>query len=122
MLCRAFNPHLCIALADGVFFSADNVGLNAHLVHKDTIESVVAAFPRKGWSGCFAETMREEMRLKPWCHTTANEGFVEAVLGNELMEPYDTEPVGFRGAGTEEPCSTSLLATAGSATLRVPVR
>jgi cyanamide hydratase len=50
---------------------------------------VVAAFPRKEWSSCFAEAMVEEMELKPWCHTTANEGFIEAVLGNQLMEPFD---------------------------------
>ncbi|KAF2873329.1 hypothetical protein BDV95DRAFT_489661 [Massariosphaeria phaeospora] len=67
----------------------DNVGANPHLIHKDTIASVVAAFPRNQWSGCFASTMREEMERKPWCHTTANEGFVEAVVGNTLMEPYE---------------------------------
>lgn len=33
--------------------------------------------------------MVEELELKPWCHTTANEGFVEDVLGNTLMRPYD---------------------------------
>jgi cyanamide hydratase len=33
--------------------------------------------------------MAEEMELKPWCHTTANEEFVDAILGNKLMEPYD---------------------------------
>jgi cyanamide hydratase len=33
--------------------------------------------------------MTEEMDLKPWCHTTANEGFVDAVLGNKLMEEFD---------------------------------
>ncbi|KAF1945233.1 cyanamide hydratase [Clathrospora elynae] len=67
----------------------DNVGLNPHLIAASTIENVVSAFPRKQWSSCFAEAMTQEMELKPWCHTTANEGFVEAVLGNTLMEPYD---------------------------------
>jgi cyanamide hydratase len=65
------------------------VGLNPHLISKSAISNVVAAFPRKEWSSCFAEAMVEEMELKPWCHTTANEGFIEAVLGNELMEPFD---------------------------------
>jgi cyanamide hydratase len=65
------------------------VGLNPHLISKATIANVVAAFPRKEWSSCFAEAMVEEMELKPWCHTTANEGFIEAVLGNQLMEPFD---------------------------------
>ena len=67
----------------------DNVGLNPSLVSASTIESVVAAYPRKQWSCCFADAMNQEMELKPWCHTTANEGFVESVLGNKLMEPYD---------------------------------
>jgi hypothetical protein len=33
--------------------------------------------------------MTEEMEFKPWCRTTAQEGFVESIAGNELMEPYD---------------------------------
>jgi cyanamide hydratase len=33
--------------------------------------------------------MTEEMERKPWCHTTANEGFVENVLENELMEEFE---------------------------------
>ncbi|KAH9881912.1 hypothetical protein J1614_001083 [Plenodomus biglobosus] len=67
----------------------DNVGLKPHLIATSTIENVTAAFPRHHWSSCFAEAMVEEMNLKPWCHTTANEGFVEAILNNTLMEPYD---------------------------------
>ncbi|KAF2788732.1 cyanamide hydratase [Melanomma pulvis-pyrius CBS 109.77] len=67
----------------------DNIGANPHLIHKDTIANVVAAFPRNEWSSCFAAAMVEEMELKPWCHTTANEGFIEAVKGNTLMEPWE---------------------------------
>jgi hypothetical protein len=69
--------------------STDNVGLNPHLISASTIENVVAAFPRKEWSSCFAAAMKEEMKCKPWCHTTVNEGFVDAVLENGLMAPYD---------------------------------
>jgi cyanamide hydratase len=29
-----------------------------------------------------------ELARKPWCHTTANEGFVKSVLGSELMREY----------------------------------
>lgn len=50
---------------------------------------MVAAYPRKGWTSCFAACMVREMELKPWCRTTAQEGFVEAIEGNELMAPYD---------------------------------
>ena len=67
----------------------DNVGGNPHLIATEMIEKVVTKYPRKGWSSCFAACMTEEMDLKPWCHTTANEGFVDAILENELMEPYD---------------------------------
>lgn len=65
------------------------MGINPELIHKDTIESVVAGFPRKKWSSCFATTIREEVGLKPWSHTTAIDGFAEGVEGNKLMEPYD---------------------------------
>lgn len=65
------------------------MGINPHLIHKDTISSVVSAFPRHKWSSCFAATIREEIGLKPWCHTTAIEGFAEGVEGNKLMEPYE---------------------------------
>jgi cyanamide hydratase len=68
---------------------ADNVGLNPHLIHKETIESVTQAFPRMQWSGCFASTLKEELELKPWAHTTVIEGFAERVLGNDLMAPYE---------------------------------
>jgi hypothetical protein len=67
----------------------DNVGLNPHLISSSTIAKTTNAFPRNQWSSCFAETMLQELARKPWCHTTANDGFVESVLGNELMRPYD---------------------------------
>lgn len=69
----------------------DNMGGNAELVHKGTIEDVVKHFPRKKWSSCFAATIRKENGLKPWAHTTAlgEEDFPVGVQGNKLMEPYD---------------------------------
>jgi cyanamide hydratase len=69
----------------------DNVGKNPELVHKETIESVVAAWPRMKWSGCFAGTIKREIGLKPWAHTThlGERDFPEGVLDNKLMEPYD---------------------------------
>jgi cyanamide hydratase len=63
--------------------------MNPQLIDRSTIESVTAQFPRKKWSSCFAATLREEVGLKPWCHTTAIEGFEERVEGNTLMEPYE---------------------------------
>jgi len=67
----------------------DNVGMNPQLVHKDTIASVTEAFPRLKWTSCFAATIREEIGLKPWAHSTHIDGFAEKVEGNKLMEPYD---------------------------------
>jgi len=69
----------------------DNVGGNPELVATETIENVVAAYPRKGWSGCFAATIRREIDLKPWAHTThLGEGdFAEGVEGNALMARWD---------------------------------
>jgi len=67
----------------------DNIGMNPELIHKETIESVTAKFPRNKWSSCFAATIREEIGLKPWSHTTAIGGFGERVESNKLMEPYD---------------------------------
>jgi cyanamide hydratase len=67
----------------------DNAGKNPTLISKRTIESVVAAYPRKKWSGCFAHTIEEELSLKPWAHSSAVPNFAETVAGNKLMEPWD---------------------------------
>jgi cyanamide hydratase len=69
----------------------DNMGGNPQLVDGKTIESVVEAYPRMKWSGCFAKTIRKENSLKPWAHTThlGEEDFPNGVAGNQLMEAYD---------------------------------
>lgn len=59
------------------------------LVSDEVIKHVVQQLPRMKWSSCFAKVIREEIQQKPWCHTTAIEGFEEAVAGNKLMEPYE---------------------------------
>ena len=48
----------------------DNAGANPQLVHVDTIMNVVEAWPRKGWTGCFAGVVRKETELKPWSHVS----------------------------------------------------
>ena len=67
------------------------MGGHKELVHTDTIVDVTSHFPRMGWSSCFAATIREENRLKPWAHTTAlgEDAFPEGVLNNALMKPFD---------------------------------
>lgn len=69
----------------------DNAGQFGELVDRETIASVVEAYPRYKWSGCFASTVREEVGAKPWCHSTHIERFAEKVEGNELMEPFEGE-------------------------------
>lgn len=67
------------------------MGINPQIVDEVTKVDVNKAFPRKGWSGCFSSTIREENGLKPWAHTThlGEEDFPEGVKNNELMKPYD---------------------------------
>ncbi|KAK0750910.1 hypothetical protein B0T18DRAFT_435456 [Schizothecium vesticola] len=69
----------------------DNIGGHPELVHAETKVDVNRVFPRGGWSGCFAATVREEMRLKPWAHSThlGEREFPEGVEGNELMGEFD---------------------------------
>lgn len=67
------------------------MGANAELVSRATIEDAVRGFPRKGWSGCFAGTVKREVALKPWANSTrlGEEDFPKAVEGNEVMAEYD---------------------------------
>ncbi|KAI1818711.1 hypothetical protein GGS20DRAFT_526584 [Poronia punctata] len=69
----------------------DNMGGNQGLIDETTRLNVNKAFPRKGWSGCFAKTIREENGLKPWAHTThlGEEDFPEGVKNNKLMDDVD---------------------------------
>ena len=73
----------------------DNVGEHPgvpnfrELLHEDTVADVNREFPREGWLGCFASTIREEMRLKPWCHSTHIPDFASKIEGNTLMKPYE---------------------------------
>ncbi|KAH9049263.1 hypothetical protein EDB83DRAFT_2543207 [Lactarius deliciosus] len=69
----------------------DNVGIRANLIHTDLIRTVVAA--------CFACVIEEELRLKPWCHSSTFEvpgykpgepsRFATDVRGNDVMRPYE---------------------------------
>jgi len=69
---------------------ADNLGYHPGFVHPDTIKDVVEHYPRKHWSTCFSRKLREEIGLKPWCHSTASgEKFSYDVAHNKLMQPYD---------------------------------
>lgn len=73
----------------------DNTGEHPYMknigdiLHKQTREDVIREFPREGWLGCFANTIREEMRLKPWCHSTHIPDFPNKIESNQVMKPYE---------------------------------
>lgn len=69
----------------------DNVGFHSELIAEETIEDVVNAFPRNGWSGCFASVVREECKAKPWANTTRIEGFADKIEANTVMRPYENQ-------------------------------
>ncbi|KAK3196420.1 hypothetical protein K4F52_000302 [Lecanicillium sp. MT-2017a] len=59
------------------------------LIHVETRENVIQAYPRTGWLGCFARTVQKEVQLKPWSHTTHIPNFGEKILGNSVMAQYE---------------------------------
>ncbi|KAM0449177.1 hypothetical protein ACHAPV_007943 [Trichoderma viride] len=73
----------------------DNVSDHPHvknlieIIHTETLKDVVKTFPRQQWLGCFAKTIDEEERLKPWCHSTHIPDFSRAILGNKFMKSYE---------------------------------
>jgi cyanamide hydratase len=67
----------------------DNAGANREMVDGKTIENVVEAYPRKGWSECFRGTVVEEKTAKPYAMVSRIEGFEDMIMGNELMNKYD---------------------------------
>ncbi|CAM1505983.1 Fc.00g116200.m01.CDS01 [Cosmosporella sp. VM-42] len=73
----------------------DNVGSHPDIekygaiIHTSTRDDVNKTFPRDGWLGCFADTIRQEIQAKPWCHTTHIPDFDKKVEGNQLMRPYE---------------------------------
>lgn len=59
------------------------------IIHTETLMDVVKAFPRQQWLGCFAKTIDEEERLKPWCHSTHIPNFSDGIRGNKFMQQYE---------------------------------
>ena len=60
----------------------DNIGAGGHLIHPDTIESIVKALPRPKWSGCFAATVAKEKEYKPYTMVSRIDGFEEKITSN----------------------------------------
>lgn len=69
----------------------DNIGAGKELVHPDTIRAVNEVYERKGWSGCFRDTVVKEKELKPWAMVSRIEGFEEDIEknGRGLMKEWD---------------------------------
>ena len=58
-------------------------------VNETTIENVVEAYPRNGWSTCFRDTVVAEKKAKPYAMVSRIEGFEDMIMGNKLMNKYD---------------------------------
>jgi len=71
----------------------DNVGAGVEMVHPDTIRAVNETYDRRGWSGCFKETVMKEKSLKPWAMVSRIEGFEDAIEanGSGTMKEWDEE-------------------------------
>ncbi|KAK5073904.1 hypothetical protein LTR51_004487 [Lithohypha guttulata] len=69
----------------------DNIGAGKELVHPDTIRAVNEVYDRRGWSGCFRDTVVKEKELKPWAMVSRIEGFEETIESNGkgLMKEWD---------------------------------
>jgi len=69
------------------------MGAHAELIHPKTIEDISNRFPRNKWTNCFANVVKDEIKLKPWAHTTAmgpsEDAIVSGILGNKVMAKYD---------------------------------
>ncbi|GAA6000494.1 uncharacterized protein JCM10292_001541 [Rhodotorula paludigena] len=48
----------------------DNIAQYRSWVHPQTVAEICKAYSRDAWAGCFHDTMKREIELKPWSHTT----------------------------------------------------
>jgi cyanamide hydratase len=88
------GPEGEVAALTGVVHLAtlfDNTGKFADKLHKQSVDDVVAHYPRLKWSGCFKAVLEVEVGAKPWCHTTfiGIKNFKGMIDGNDLGKPYE---------------------------------
>lgn len=73
----------------------DNVGNHprvedfGRLIHDVTRARINEAYPREKWCTVFGGIIREEVRIKPWCHSTHLGKFDEEIEGNTLMKQWE---------------------------------
>ncbi|PWY79516.1 cyanamide hydratase [Aspergillus sclerotioniger CBS 115572] len=66
----------------------DNVGEHPQMKDLGGWE-INTRWKREGWSGVFAGVIREEVGVKPWCHSTHVVGFEGLVRGNMLLREWE---------------------------------
>ena len=70
----------------------DVIGANAALIDRATYGDIERQWPRMGFNEHFAALMEEEMRVKPWSHTTAVQdefGFCAKIRANPYTKEID---------------------------------
>jgi len=71
----------------------DNAGTTPTWINPETARAIVKAYPRYEWTSCFGHAMKEEVRLKPWSHTTFFdvEGIWDKVASNPIAAVFEAE-------------------------------
>ncbi|KAI5456669.1 cyanamide hydratase family HD domain-containing protein [Mariannaea sp. PMI_226] len=59
------------------------------IVTKETRDDVNKAYPRLKWNEWFSSTIKQEMCLKPWCHSTHIPNFDKDIESNTLTSGYE---------------------------------
>ncbi|OAL70940.1 urea hydro-lyase/cyanamide hydratase [Trichophyton violaceum] len=73
----------------------DNIGGHEQLLSPETVKDVIKHYPRMQWNNCFAATIRKEISLKPWAHSTT--------LGaDEFPSRIENNPVGLKFESLEK--------------------
>jgi cyanamide hydratase len=70
----------------------DVIGANSALIGRSTYREIEQRWPRLGFNLHFAQLMDEEMRIKPWSHTTtveAENGFCAKIRANPFTAEID---------------------------------
>ncbi|KAF3492204.1 cyanamide hydratase [Arthroderma uncinatum] len=69
----------------------DNIGGHEQLLNSETVKDVIDHYPRLQWNSCFSATIRKEIALKPWAHSTMlrTEEFPAKIENNPIGRAYE---------------------------------
>jgi len=91
-----FSPHGEITALGQLIQLAtklDNMGALPELIHPKTMEEILQKYPRNGWTGCFVSVVKDEIALKPWCHTTSmgpsHEDIIKGIEAYPVLKKFD---------------------------------